>query len=184
MKQSEQKAFMQFIVYNGSQQIIKKRTMMERFCVALTSRFRAAPNTLSMVPLCGFVVDSAMRDIDAFDLLLLFPEAFIVTVCFTCKLSVGLINWAGILVVDPTKFKRSNQPVWWWRCRYAHRMPKAAMLEWWLLQSTETEDNYNPLFRQSSNVDCLDCCHCAIRTMAGIQRYCRVPNRSWLSLKE
>lgn len=41
---------MQLIVYSGIQHIMKNSTMIDRFCVAFTSRFLAAPSTRSMVP--------------------------------------------------------------------------------------------------------------------------------------
>lgn len=49
-KQSGQNALIQFMVYNGNQHIIKNKTIMDKFCVAFTSRFWAAPRTLSIVP--------------------------------------------------------------------------------------------------------------------------------------
>lgn len=84
-KQSGQNAFTQLIVYNGSQQIMKNNTMMERFCVALTSRLRAAPSTRNMVPLCGLVDDKAMRCIEPVVVLRVIPDELMVTVCFTCE---------------------------------------------------------------------------------------------------
>lgn len=89
-----QNALMQLMVYSGNQQIIKNNTMIERFCVAFTSRLRDAPKTRNMVP----PWQGRPGWICAFELRLLSLIGFMVTICLTWKYKGGFKHTIYLLL--------------------------------------------------------------------------------------